>query len=79
MQTVEAIIDKAGKVRLLSEVELPASRRALLTILDEEPKITNSSNREELLRAVKRAQKANVFKEIDDPVEWQKKLRDEWD
>lgn len=63
MQTVEAIIDKAGTVRLLSEVELPASRRALLTILDEEPKMTDSSNSEELLRAVKRAQEANVFKE----------------
>ena len=36
-RTVEAIIDEAGHVRLLEAVELPAARRALVTILDEEP------------------------------------------
>ena len=38
MQTLEAIIDKNGKVRLLENVRLPRARRALLTILDDEPK-----------------------------------------
>lgn len=38
MQTVEAIIDKNGKVRLLGNICLPQARRALLTILDDEPK-----------------------------------------
>ena len=37
MQTVEAIIDKNGAVRLLGDVRLPKDRRALVTILDEEP------------------------------------------
>jgi len=37
MQTVEAIIDKNGAVRLLGRVRLPKDRRALVTILDEEP------------------------------------------
>ncbi|QQS33257.1 MAG: hypothetical protein IPM50_01365 [Acidobacteriota bacterium] len=37
MQTVEAIIDKNGAVRLLGDVKLPKDRRALVTILDEEP------------------------------------------
>ncbi|HMO80936.1 MAG TPA: hypothetical protein PKD24_09100 [Pyrinomonadaceae bacterium] len=37
MQTVEAIIDKNGAVRLLGSVKLPKERRALVTILDEEP------------------------------------------
>jgi hypothetical protein len=35
--TIEAVIDEHGSVRLLQEVELPAPRRALLTILEEEP------------------------------------------
>ena len=35
--TVEAVIDEEGRVRLLEPVELPAARRALVTILDEEP------------------------------------------
>ncbi len=37
MQTIEAVIDKDGKVRLLENISLPKARRALLTILDDEP------------------------------------------
>lgn len=32
-----------------------------------------------LLAAFKKAQEANLFAEIENPVEWQRKLRDEWD
>lgn len=50
MQTLEAIIDKDGKIRVLENIRLPQNRRALLTILDDELKeIENktwSSNRE---------------------------------
>jgi hypothetical protein len=37
IRTVEAIIDEQGNVRLLDLIHLPAARRALVTILDEEP------------------------------------------
>ncbi|MDQ3041366.1 MAG: hypothetical protein M3R11_03185 [Acidobacteriota bacterium] len=37
IQTVEAVIDEQGKVQLLQLVRLPQSRRALVTILEEEP------------------------------------------
>jgi hypothetical protein len=37
MQTIEAIIDENGAVRLLEAVHLPIPRRALVTILDEDP------------------------------------------
>ena len=37
IQTVEAVIDEEGKVKLLQSVRLPQSRRALVTILEEEP------------------------------------------
>ena len=79
MQTIEAIIDTNGMVRLLTEVRLPHDRRAILTILDEEPKDNGSSRKKRLLKAFKEAQKANLFKDIDDPSEWQRKLRDEWE
>lgn len=50
MKTLEAVIDRDGKVRLLENVSLPQARRALLTILDDEPKQikskTWSSNQE---------------------------------
>lgn len=37
VQTYEALVDKEGNVRLVESVELPADRRALVVILDEEP------------------------------------------
>ena len=50
MKTLEAVIDEYGKVRLFENVRLSRERRALLTILDDEPKQNMSkiwsSNRE---------------------------------
>jgi hypothetical protein len=37
IQTLEAVIDEHGAVRLLEDVRLPAARRALVTILEDEP------------------------------------------
>jgi hypothetical protein len=37
IQTVEAIIEPNGKVQLLEDVQLTESRRALVTILEDEP------------------------------------------
>ncbi len=38
-QTIEATIDRNGRIVLHENVELDKSRRALVTILDEEPKL----------------------------------------
>ena len=35
IQTIEALIDENGSVRLLEEVHLPVARRALVTILNQ--------------------------------------------
>ena len=35
IQTVEAVVDAAGRVRLLGEVQIDAPRRALVTVLEE--------------------------------------------
>ena len=37
LQTVEAVIDEPGQVRLLESVTLSAARRALVIILEEVP------------------------------------------
>ena len=37
IQTVEAVIDEHGRVRLLTDVRVDGMRRALVTILDEAP------------------------------------------
>lgn len=36
LQAIEAVVDEKGKVRLLSPIRLPAARRAIVTILEEE-------------------------------------------
>ena len=79
MQTLEAIVDKTGNVRLLTEISLPEDRRALLTILDEEPHETFASKKANLSAAFEKIQKAKLFQDIENPSEWQKKLRDEWE
>ncbi len=39
LRTVEALIDKEGNVRLLEEIKLSSSRRALVTIMEEKDSI----------------------------------------
>jgi hypothetical protein len=82
MQTVEAIIDSNGMVRLLTDIRLPKDRRAIVTILDEEPQKASeskTSRNKKLIEAFKKASELNIFRDIEDPVEWQRKLRDEWE
>ncbi len=43
IQTVEAIVDKTGKVNLLTEIRLKENRRAIVTILDEVPNISETA------------------------------------
>lgn len=40
-QTIEAVIDEQGNVRLLEPIQLPAARRALVTILAEDEPLLN--------------------------------------
>ena len=37
IKTFEAVIDEKGQIRLLESINLPAARRALVTILEEPP------------------------------------------
>ena len=58
MQTLEAVIDENGRVQLLENVRLPQARRALLTILDDEPQPIKGkvwSSNEELSDALNEA------------------------
>ncbi len=44
IQTLEAVVSETGEIKLLTEVHLKKSRRALVTILDEEPKVSVEKN-----------------------------------
>ena len=38
VRTLEAVIEEDGKVRLLEPIQIDVARRALVTVLDEEPR-----------------------------------------
>ena len=44
LQTVEAVIDAQGRVRLLETIKIGKKRRALVTILDEEVSSTEEKS-----------------------------------
>lgn len=37
LQTIEGIIDQNGELKILDNIQLPKSRRVIITILKEEP------------------------------------------
>lgn len=43
IQTIEAVIDTEGRIRLLEDVRLSGERRALVTILDEPAKASETA------------------------------------
>ena len=79
IQTLEAIVNEAGQISLLTEVRLKTSRRALVTILDEAPKLPAVSQKERLRAVFTKMEKVEMFRGIEDVKAWQKELRDEWE
>jgi hypothetical protein len=43
IQTVEAVIDEQGRVHLLEEVKISEARRALVTILEDAPPVSETA------------------------------------
>lgn len=79
IQTIEAIVDETGTVSLLTEVRLKENRRALVTILEEKPKILeNISSKENLRTIFGKMRQVKMFCKIQNPIEWQREIRDEW-
>ncbi len=67
-----------GVIHLPKEFEDYADAVAHVTVTLETSE-DKKAKKERLFVAFKKAQEAGLFADIEDPVEWQKKLRDEWD
>lgn len=67
-----------GVIHLPKEFEEYENAVAHVTITLENPDEIQAK-KDRLFAAFKKAQKAKLFSEIEDPVAWQRKLRDEWD
>ncbi len=77
IQTLVALVDETGEIRLLSEVHLKKNRRTLVTILDEEPKEAKASKKENLRAVFDKMRGVEMFRGIEDVSEWQRNLRDD--
>lgn len=67
-----------GVIHLPKEFEDYENAIAHVSITLETPE-EKKTKKENLLKAFKKAQKAKLFAEIENPVEWQRELRNEWD
>ncbi len=67
-----------GVIHLPKEFEDYENAVAHVSITLETPQ-EKKTKKENLLKAFKKAQKAKLFAEIENPVEWQRELRNEWD
>lgn len=67
-----------GVIHLPKEFADYENVTAHVTVTIETPE-DKKAKKDRLFAAFKKAQEANLFAEIEDPVEWQRKLRDEWD
>ena len=79
IQTLEAVVDTTGKIRLLTKIHLKQSRRALVTILDEEPKEKQVSKKENLRSVFDKMRGLEMFRGIENVSQWQRNMRDEWE
>lgn len=67
-----------GVIHLPKEFEEYENVVAHVTVTLETPE-DKKARKDRLFAAFKKAQEANLFAEIEDPVKWQRELRDEWD
>jgi len=79
LENLEAIVNETGKIRLVTEIHLKKSRRALVTILDEEPREAKASKKENLRTVFGKMRGVEMFRGIENVNEWQRNLRDEWE
>ena len=79
LKTLEAIVDKNGKITLLEDAALLEDQRALVTILDEKPKVDENSQKESLRLIFGKMRSVKMFRDIENLIGWQKNLRDEWE
>ena len=67
-----------GVIHLPKEFEEYENAIAHVTVTLEKPE-DYKAKKERLFAAFKKAQEAGLFAEIEDPVKWQREMRDEWD
>jgi hypothetical protein len=69
---------KQGVINLPKEYKEYKDSIARVVVTVETPE-EKAAKKEKLFAVFKKIQDANIFQDIQDPVKWQRKLRDEWE
>ena len=70
---------KNGIIRLPIKYKKFADSVVRIILLADEKKRKSISKKEKLEKLFAEATKKNIFKSIENPIEWQKKIRNEWE
>ena len=70
---------KNGIIRLPIKYKKIADSVVRIILLADEKERKSISKKEKLEKLFVEATKKNIFKSIENPIEWQKKLRNEWE
>lgn len=68
-----------GVIKLPKQYEDYDSAYARVIILVDKPLPTETSSKEKLRQAFKRMEGVRMFEQIENPTNWQKQQRDDWD
>lgn len=66
-------------IQIPFDFNFPENKKVKIIILYPEVDYVGNYNKGNFLHAIANARSAGVFNEIKDSVEWQKKIRDEWE
>jgi len=78
MQAIEFnSLISGGMIKIPFDIKLYNNRKVKIIMLFIEE--NENYDKQDLLLAFENAQKLNVFSKIENSVEWQKQLRDEWE
>ena len=69
---------EGGVIHLPKEFEEYENAVARVTVTIETSE-SEKAKKEQLFAVLEKMKEANMFQDIENPVEWQKKLRDEWE
>lgn len=67
-----------GIIKIPFKYNVLANAKVRIIILTEEPENTGVQKKENLKKIFLKMQEQDIFRKIDNPVKWQKDLRDEW-
>lgn len=69
---------KNGVIRIPKKYSEFENAEVKITLVDENDNLDKEKRKKERIELMKKIQEVNPFKKIEDPVKWQRELRNDW-